>query len=143
LIAIINKILDFFGDSFRVPSSISGLKSMAGMNTLTKGIKKYVACGECHSIYENNDAPLFYTFDKFGNSALCGHSLFKSSSSTIPKKSYVYQSIKHSLQTLFSWPDFETQINSWNRGPKVEKTMFDVYDGAMWNSVKDINGNLF
>ncbi|KAG2192664.1 hypothetical protein INT47_009234 [Mucor saturninus] len=143
LIAIVNKILDFFGDSFRVPSSVSGLKSMAGMDTLTKGIKKYVACGECHSIYENDGAPLFCTFDKFGNSALCGHSLFKSSSSTIPKKSYVYQSIKHSLQTLFSRPDFETQINSWNRGPKVEKTMFDVYDGAMWNSVKDINGNLF
>ncbi|OAD65662.1 hypothetical protein PHYBLDRAFT_175843 [Phycomyces blakesleeanus NRRL 1555(-)] len=72
LIAIMNKILELFRDPFRLPVSIPGLKSMAGFNTFTDGIKKYVSCSECHSIYENNEStPRFCIFDKFGNNSMC------------------------------------------------------------------------
>ncbi|OAD66786.1 hypothetical protein PHYBLDRAFT_174810 [Phycomyces blakesleeanus NRRL 1555(-)] len=72
LIAIMNKILELFRDPFRLPVSIPGLKSMAGFNTFTDGIKKYVSCSKYHSIYENNESnPRFCIFDKFGNNSMC------------------------------------------------------------------------
>ncbi|OAD79345.1 hypothetical protein PHYBLDRAFT_58395 [Phycomyces blakesleeanus NRRL 1555(-)] len=142
LIAIMNKILELFRDPFCLPVSIPGLKSMAGFNTFTDGIKKYVSCSKCHSIYENNEStPHFCIFDKFGNNSMCGNSLFKlGNQSSIPKRTYVYHSVQNSIKALFSRPDFETQIDSWNHSPKAENTMFDVYNGLMWKDLKDTNG---
>ncbi|OAD81196.1 hypothetical protein PHYBLDRAFT_138735 [Phycomyces blakesleeanus NRRL 1555(-)] len=141
LIAIMNKILELFRDPFRLPVSIPGLKSMAGFNTFTDGIKKYVSCSECHSIYENNEStPCFCIFDKFGNNSMCGNSLFKSGNqSSIPKRTYVYHSVQNSIKALFSRPDFETQIDSWNRSPKAENTMFD--DLKDTNGIPFVHGN--
>ncbi|OAD66980.1 hypothetical protein PHYBLDRAFT_174687 [Phycomyces blakesleeanus NRRL 1555(-)] len=66
LIAIINKILQFLFDPFRLPVSVAGLKRLAGFEALTSGVKKYVACSECHAIYDNEAAPLCCTSPNFG-----------------------------------------------------------------------------
>ncbi|OAD71012.1 hypothetical protein PHYBLDRAFT_171073 [Phycomyces blakesleeanus NRRL 1555(-)] len=66
LIAIINKILQFLFDPFRLPVSVAGLKRLAGFEVLTSGVKKYVACSECHAIYDNEAAPLCCTSPNFG-----------------------------------------------------------------------------
>ncbi|OAD65341.1 hypothetical protein PHYBLDRAFT_176253 [Phycomyces blakesleeanus NRRL 1555(-)] len=65
LIAIINKILQFLFDPFRLPVSVAGLKRLAGFEALTSGVKKYVACSECHAIYDNEAAPLCCTSPNF------------------------------------------------------------------------------
>ncbi|OAD79445.1 hypothetical protein PHYBLDRAFT_139474 [Phycomyces blakesleeanus NRRL 1555(-)] len=103
LISIVNKILKLFNDSFCLPLSISGLKQLSGLSTLTKGIKKYTACGECHTIYSNDESvPVYYTSPVFGSNLLCKTPLFKSGSeSTIPKKAYIYHSIVSALKMFF------------------------------------------
>ncbi|KAG2191745.1 hypothetical protein INT47_003105 [Mucor saturninus] len=142
LIAIINKILEIFQDPFRLPLSVPGLKQLAGYGNLTSGIKKYVACSECHTIYDIGvSVPLSCTSIKFGGSSLCSNPLFKSGSeSRIPKRTYVYHSVIDSLKKFFRRPGFEDAINSWNRGPKVDGVLFDIYDGIMWNEFQDIDG---
>ncbi|OAD66192.1 hypothetical protein PHYBLDRAFT_175486 [Phycomyces blakesleeanus NRRL 1555(-)] len=114
LIAIMNKILELFRDPFHLSVSIPGLKSMAGFNTFTNGIKKYIACSECHGIYKNNGStPPCCTFRKFGTNNLCNSTLFKSGrQSTIPKRTYVYHSVVKSITSLLSRPEFKRQINS-------------------------------
>ncbi|OAD66956.1 hypothetical protein PHYBLDRAFT_174666 [Phycomyces blakesleeanus NRRL 1555(-)] len=66
LIVIINKILQFLFDLFRLPMSVAGLKRLAGFEVLTSGVKKYVACSKCHAIYDNEAAPLCCTSPNFG-----------------------------------------------------------------------------
>ncbi|OAD68556.1 hypothetical protein PHYBLDRAFT_63529 [Phycomyces blakesleeanus NRRL 1555(-)] len=141
LIAIISKILQFLFDPFRLPVSVAGLKLLAGFEALISGVKKYVVCSECHVIYDNEAAPLCCTSPNFDKTFLCGNSLFKSGPrSKTPKKTYVFHSVKKALKTFFQCPDFENKINSWNRGPKMDSTLFDVYDSAMWNEIVDVDG---
>ncbi|OAD79037.1 hypothetical protein PHYBLDRAFT_164121 [Phycomyces blakesleeanus NRRL 1555(-)] len=66
LIDIINKILQFLFDLFRLPMSVADLKRLAGFEALTSGVKKYVACSECHAIYDNEASPLCCTSPNFG-----------------------------------------------------------------------------
>ncbi|OAD68570.1 hypothetical protein PHYBLDRAFT_172991 [Phycomyces blakesleeanus NRRL 1555(-)] len=124
LILIVNKVLELFNDSFRLPLSVSGLKQLAGFGDLTKRITKYTACGKCHTIYDNDKSvPLCCISPKFGGSSLCSTTLFKArSESRIPKKAYIYYSVISSLKIFFCRPNFENNIDSWNCGPKY----FDV-----------------
>ncbi|OAD67614.1 hypothetical protein PHYBLDRAFT_173946 [Phycomyces blakesleeanus NRRL 1555(-)] len=95
LIAIINKILQFLFDPFRLPVSVAGLKRLAGFEALTSGVKKYVACSECHAIYDNEAAPLCCTSPNFDKTSLCGNSLFKSGpGSKAPKKTYYFDIVR-------------------------------------------------
>ncbi|OAD81272.1 hypothetical protein PHYBLDRAFT_72781 [Phycomyces blakesleeanus NRRL 1555(-)] len=144
LILIVNKVLELFNDSFCLPLSVSGLKQLAGFGGLTKEIKKYTACSKCDMIYDNDEFfPLCCTLPKFGGSSLCFTTLFKAGSeSRIPKKAYIYHSVISSLKIFFHRPDFENDIDSWNRGPKVDGMIFDVYDGKMWKSMLDVRGSL-
>ncbi|OAD66193.1 hypothetical protein PHYBLDRAFT_70971 [Phycomyces blakesleeanus NRRL 1555(-)] len=90
LIAIINKILQFLFDPFRLPVSVAGLKHLSGFEALTSGVKKYVACSKCHAIYDNEAAPLCCTSPNFDKTSLCGNSLFKSGPrSKVSKKTYI------------------------------------------------------
>ncbi|OAD66209.1 hypothetical protein PHYBLDRAFT_70954 [Phycomyces blakesleeanus NRRL 1555(-)] len=145
LIAIFNKILRFLFDPFCLPVSVSGLKRLAKFNALTNGIKKYINCSKCHIIYENNNtSPICCTLPVFGKHSLCGNSLFKTGfGSIVPKKTFVFHSVKKALKTFFQCPNFENNINSWNCGPKIENTLFDVYDETMWNELVDVDGILF
>ncbi|OAD68588.1 hypothetical protein PHYBLDRAFT_173011 [Phycomyces blakesleeanus NRRL 1555(-)] len=95
LIVIINKILQFLFDPFRLPVSVAGLKRLAEFEALTSGVKKYVACNECHAIYDNEAAPLCCTSPNFGKTSLCGNILFKSGpGSKAPKKTYYFDIVR-------------------------------------------------
>ncbi|KAI9003759.1 hypothetical protein CLU79DRAFT_714287, partial [Phycomyces nitens] len=146
LITFINSVLEHYGEEFRLPTSIPGLKKMSGFSDLTSGVSKYVACGNCHSIFSDvNGAPSTCDFKKLGSNRECGNALYKiSNSKTLrPNRTYVYNSLKTALKKLFQRPTFENQINKWNRGPKIAGTMFDVYDGRMWKEFVDEAGLQF
>ncbi|OAD67758.1 hypothetical protein PHYBLDRAFT_151287 [Phycomyces blakesleeanus NRRL 1555(-)] len=120
--------------------SVAGLKRLARFEALTSGVKKYIAYSKCHAIYDNEAAPLHCTLPNFGKTSLCGNYLFKSGPrSKAPKKTYVFHSVKKALKTFFQCPDFENKINSWNRSPKMYSTLFDIYNGAMWNEIVDVD----
>ncbi|OAD65310.1 hypothetical protein PHYBLDRAFT_176230 [Phycomyces blakesleeanus NRRL 1555(-)] len=74
--------------------SVAGLKSLAGFEALTSGVKKCVACSKCHAIYDNEAAPLCCISPNFGKTSLCGNSLFKSDpGSKAPKKTYAVEKV--------------------------------------------------
>ncbi|KAG2192673.1 hypothetical protein INT47_009243 [Mucor saturninus] len=146
LISFINAILEHYGESFRLPTSIPGLKKMTGYSAMTSGVSTFVACSDCHTLYKSNsEVPTCCTGKKLGRQNECGNSLFKSgiSNGLTAKRTFVYNSLKTALAKLFKRPNFETAINMWNRGPKVPGTMFDVYDGKMWKEFVDEDGMQF
>ncbi|OAD66975.1 hypothetical protein PHYBLDRAFT_70329 [Phycomyces blakesleeanus NRRL 1555(-)] len=49
-----------------------------------------------------------------------------------------YHSVISSLKIFFRCPDFENDIDSWNRGPKVNEMMFDVYNGKIWQNMLNV-----
>eukprot|EP00112_Aurelia_sp_Birch-Aquarium-sp1_P009705 Seg2112.2 transcript_id=Seg2112.2/GoldUCD/mRNA.D3Y31 product="hypothetical protein" protein_id=Seg2112.2/GoldUCD/D3Y31 len=58
-----------------------------------------------------------------------------------PKKVYCYQSLKTSIQRLLEREDIRSSLMQ----PKEthEDALYDVYDGKVWKSMKDIHGNLY
>lgn len=50
---------------------------------------------------------------------------------------FVYNSVKRSIQSLFSWPDFEKKINAWRDRRLPDGMMLDIYDGRMWQAIPD------
>lgn len=53
-----------------------------------------------------------------------------------PFKSYCYQPIENSLQTLISREGFEEQCEKWRKKETSEAVLTDVYDGRVWKSFK-------
>ncbi|KAG2191151.1 hypothetical protein INT47_012157 [Mucor saturninus] len=66
-----------------------------------------------------------------------------SSGALVDRRQYNYHSVKQALRVFFLRPDFEARICHWNKELKVEDTMCDVYNGAMWKELKDSNGVSF
>ncbi|OAD75364.1 hypothetical protein PHYBLDRAFT_166613 [Phycomyces blakesleeanus NRRL 1555(-)] len=68
LITFINIILKHYGENFRLPTSIPGLRKMIGYNDLTNGISKYVACSNCHTLYNySNNTHTSCNFKRVGS----------------------------------------------------------------------------
>ncbi|KAG2191149.1 hypothetical protein INT47_012155 [Mucor saturninus] len=146
LIEFINELLKIYEQDFQLPTSLLGLQRMTGFSEISKGIHRFVACQDCHQIYDEcMTVPPTCVFQKLGSNSVCGCKLVKESSvgALAPKRVFVYQSVKHAMKTLFLRPGFEARIRHWNSDLKIPQTMCDVYDGAMWKDVKDINGAQF
>ncbi|OAD69155.1 hypothetical protein PHYBLDRAFT_149558 [Phycomyces blakesleeanus NRRL 1555(-)] len=60
-----------------------------------------------------------------------------------PVMVYPYSSLKHALQQHFLTPNFEYRINLWRNRQTLAETKMDIYNGAMWNEIKDNNGKRF
>ncbi|KAI9025367.1 hypothetical protein CLU79DRAFT_745257 [Phycomyces nitens] len=120
---------------FQLPTSLAGLQKMTGFSDITKDIKRFVSCPDCHQIYEESIAvPPLCSSVKIGANITCNCELTKKSTSgaMVPKKIFVYQSIKDSLKILFLCPGFEQKIGLWNDELKVTDTMCDIYDAFRW-----------
>ncbi|OAD66175.1 hypothetical protein PHYBLDRAFT_175470 [Phycomyces blakesleeanus NRRL 1555(-)] len=113
LIEFINKLLKIYKQDFQLPTSLPGLQHMTGFCELSKAIRRFVACEDCHAIYkENQSVPPCCVFVKTGACAACNCELTKKSLSgaLVPKRSFHYQSIKNAFKILFNRPGFEEKI---------------------------------
>ncbi|OAD75696.1 hypothetical protein PHYBLDRAFT_72886 [Phycomyces blakesleeanus NRRL 1555(-)] len=80
LITFINTILEHYRENFRLPTSIPDLRKMTGYNDLIKGISKYVACSNCHTLYNySNNTYTFCNFKRVGSKTYYKNDLYKSS----------------------------------------------------------------
>ncbi|OAD68454.1 hypothetical protein PHYBLDRAFT_69011 [Phycomyces blakesleeanus NRRL 1555(-)] len=146
LIEFINELLKIYEQDFQLPESLAGLHKITGFLSITKGIKRFVSCLNCHCIYEENmSVPPHCVFTNVGAHSPCGCKLMKESTSDalVSKQAYLYQSLKQALSVLFLHPGFEEQIRHWNIELKIVDTMCDVYNGAMWKELKDASGVSF
>ncbi|OAD65946.1 hypothetical protein PHYBLDRAFT_175684 [Phycomyces blakesleeanus NRRL 1555(-)] len=113
LIEFINNLLRIYDQDFQLPTSLAGLQKMTGFSAITKGIKKFVVCQDCHTVYQDIvSAPPRCVFSKLGARSACNCNLTKSVSSgaLVAKREYVYQSIKNTLSVFFCRPSFEAKI---------------------------------
>ncbi|OAD66365.1 hypothetical protein PHYBLDRAFT_152437 [Phycomyces blakesleeanus NRRL 1555(-)] len=143
-IKFINEVLAHFGQSFRLLLSLKHLNSLMGLSTLTAGIHRFVACGECHKIFSESASksiPQCCDFRKLSGNT-CGNNLFLEAPNSLdrPRKVYMYNSIITALSIFFLHPGFERSINLWRFRQQVSGTLFNMYDGAKWNSLKDNTG---
>ncbi|OAD67065.1 hypothetical protein PHYBLDRAFT_166755 [Phycomyces blakesleeanus NRRL 1555(-)] len=103
LIEFINKLLTIYEQDFQLPLSLPGLQRMTGFSAMTKGIKKFVVCQDCHKVYEESaSVPSHCDFVKLGARSSCNCQLTKTSASgaLVAKRSYLYQSVLHRLGYL-------------------------------------------
>ncbi|OAD73537.1 hypothetical protein PHYBLDRAFT_168881 [Phycomyces blakesleeanus NRRL 1555(-)] len=113
LIEFINNLLRIYDQDFQLPTSLAGLQKMTGFSAITKGIKKFVVCQDCHTVYQDIvSAPPRCVSSKLGARSACNCNLMKSISSgaLVAKREYVYQSIKNTLSVFFRCPSFEAKI---------------------------------
>ncbi|OAD66829.1 hypothetical protein PHYBLDRAFT_174852 [Phycomyces blakesleeanus NRRL 1555(-)] len=73
LIEFINKLLKIYRQHFQLPESLTGLHKMTGFSSITKGIKRFVSCPNCHCIYEENmSVPPYCIFTNVRARSPCG-----------------------------------------------------------------------
>ncbi|KAI9003066.1 hypothetical protein CLU79DRAFT_841448 [Phycomyces nitens] len=81
LIEFINELLKIYEQDFQLPTSLLGLQRMTGFSEISKGINRFVACQDCHKIYnECTTVPPTCVFQKIGSNSVCGCKLMKESS---------------------------------------------------------------
>ncbi|OAD65344.1 hypothetical protein PHYBLDRAFT_153594 [Phycomyces blakesleeanus NRRL 1555(-)] len=54
LIKFINRLLTIYKQNFQLPLSLPGLQCMTDFSVITKSIKKFVVCQDCHKVYKEN-----------------------------------------------------------------------------------------
>ncbi|OAD66238.1 hypothetical protein PHYBLDRAFT_152562 [Phycomyces blakesleeanus NRRL 1555(-)] len=127
LIEFINKLLTIYEQDFQLPLSLPGLQRMTGFSAMTKGVKKFVVCQDCHKVYEENvSVPSHCDFVKLCVRSSCSCQLMKSSSLGALIAKRVAKKVRH-----------------WNHELKMMNTMCDIYDGAVWKELKDRGGVKF
>ncbi|OAD67057.1 hypothetical protein PHYBLDRAFT_174764 [Phycomyces blakesleeanus NRRL 1555(-)] len=132
LLKFLNEVLAHFGQSFHLPLSINGVNSMTSLSDVTRGVQRFVACGDCNKVYEESDVvPECCNFERLSGRE-CGNALFFATSRalTIPKKIYMYNSIIKTLSILFCRPGFEDTINHWIIRCTVINLMHNLYLGT-------------
>ncbi|OAD68825.1 hypothetical protein PHYBLDRAFT_149835 [Phycomyces blakesleeanus NRRL 1555(-)] len=115
LIEFINELLKIYGQDFQLPKSLAGLYKMTGFLSITKDIKRFVSCPDCHCIYEENmSVPSHCVFTNVGAHSPCGCKLMK-----------------------------EPTSGALNMELNIVNTMCDIYNGAIWKELKDASGVSF
>ncbi|OAD65496.1 hypothetical protein PHYBLDRAFT_176088 [Phycomyces blakesleeanus NRRL 1555(-)] len=72
LIEFINNLLRIYNQDFQLPTSLAGLQKMTGFSAITKGIKKFVVCQDCHTVYQDIvSAPPRCVSSKLGARSAC------------------------------------------------------------------------
>ncbi|OAD66767.1 hypothetical protein PHYBLDRAFT_70243 [Phycomyces blakesleeanus NRRL 1555(-)] len=100
LIKLINKLLTIYEQDFQLPLSLPGLQHMTDFSAMTKGIKKFVVCQDCHKVYKESVPVLSHCdFVKLDVHSSCNCQLTKTSASgaLVAKRSYLYQSVINTL----------------------------------------------
>jgi len=156
LLQFINLVILAFGQQFQLPKSVDTLHLKYGIDSvLANGIHYYVVCSKCNSLYSSEQARRLKKCNKMmnqGHSTLlprpCKGDLYRYDPNSTSKvvhlqKVYAYQSLVHALDIMFARPGFVERLNHWRQRVQVPGVLLDVYDGRMWNEVKDESGHLF
>jgi len=155
LLRFLNLVILALGVSFAFPKTQVTMYKRYGIDSVINGgMKLYAVCPnkDCNFVYIEN-APQRCTNMLNENHAtylptrchtrLYNVDAYSNSSSSYAKKVYPYQSIQESLAVLFQRPGFVDKINHWRNRNQVPGVLSDVYDGQMWNELRDIDGNQF
>ena len=135
-----------------MPRTVYSLRNFLGLKDT---FKKFVVCRECYSIY-----PMESCIDRPGVSKLCQHKEFPrnrrcnfvllktvelASGKKImyPNSVYCYNSLKSSIERLFSQPDFASLCEHWREKEVVGGILSDIYDGHIWQDFLVVSGKPF
>lgn len=141
LLRFFNAILSMFKVNDTFPVTPSTMKAHANFDSLSEKIIQFIVCPECHRLYTDDiqDLPSCCNFARFPSHPLeqycqpCNTPLLHPSTRQPIK--FPYSSITDNLQLLFARPGFEQEINHWRQRVVPRHSFFDVYDGAIWNSI--------
>ena len=135
-----------------MPRTVYSMKKLAG---LSDDFKRLVVCPECNSVY-----PLPDCVERLGVSKSCTHKPFPKSPwcgcillKTVelasgkrvlyPKSVYCYNSVKSSLERLFSQADFFHLCEKWRGRTSTGGILSDIYDGNIWKEFQVVSGEPF
>jgi hypothetical protein len=118
----LNIVLVYLKLDFRFPKRLSTfLTRMNFENTYYKGIKTFVSCTKCHSIYDipctNDEKKKQHVCSFIDSTTTCQNSLYQITKNGIlnPFSVFVYNSIVSTLRTFFLRDGFVNSINSWKK----------------------------
>ena len=129
------------------PTKLDTLRGAVGFDYTYKGMFRLVVCSECHTLYKPEEVHCESRCTFFEFNTACNTRLFKTIGAGATKmyanKVSAFNSIKYALKVMFSRPGFELAIEAWRDRTCYPGTMFDMYDGRLWNEFKDKDGNVF
>ena len=102
--------------TYRFPVSLSTLRQYVGFDSLTRRLRSYVSCQQCHKLYLMNNLaiPNLCDNDDIRYDGHCGHPLFRNiAGQNSPSKVFVYQPLAAWMDRLFSRPGFEAKLEHW------------------------------
>ena len=120
---------------------------------LNYGVKKFVVCPKCDSLYDFQDCILEVKGKK--ESKKCHHVFFPSKTQQckslllktilssncrqkfVPFKLYAYKSLRESIKTLAKKENFVDDCEKWRSRNTSPDTYGDIYDGDVWNSFSE------
>ena len=126
------------------------------------GVTEYVVCPQCFKLYVYKDCVVrvgsqehslkcqhveFPNHPQRSRRQKCNTILLKrvrigKATKLVPRKTYIYQSVLHSLTVFYSRPQFLQNCNSWKgRRGSSDGGMSDVYDGVVWRNLHEIDGD--
>ena len=112
-------------------------------------IINYIVCTSCHTLYDPRPAPLAKTKPTKCKKAGCMNLLterFKKKGKVVyrPIKVYPYHPIISQLAAMLQNNEFEELLNyPYERQCPPDNVIADVYDGRLWNEIKDDRGEAF
>lgn len=148
-----NIILTYLNLDYRFPKNLSTFISrMKYQETFYQGMKKYVSCKKCHSIYplsDDNETRKRNSHCTFGTriSSTTGrflhycdtelYSINKNNGNLTPARVFIYNSVITTLKQFFSREGFMDSITSWkNRKLQAANYMFDHMDAEVWKTFR-------
>ena len=145
-----------------IPKNVYFLRKIFGCNS---ALRMYAVCPKCSAVYELKDcivkhrngleesAKCIYVqypnHPHISRHEKCNTILLKrvkcgSSYKLRPRKVYVYNSIRYSLEKLFGRPGFSEKCELWRsrfRSPDIYTDIY--YDGLVWNRFQNVSGRPF
>ncbi|MBV8802715.1 MAG: hypothetical protein JO131_07115 [Gammaproteobacteria bacterium] len=139
------------------PSSLHTAKKSLGISA---NIIKYAACNQCHKLYDiselsNKTEILTCSFIDYPNHSQerfrqkCNNPLVKKVDSNSgnpifrPIMTFPIVNIKQQLTLFFGRKNFEVACRKWAERRNDTEVLFDIYDGKIWKSFEDENGEPF
>ena len=138
------------------PSSLYKAKKTLGMSLK---LIKYAACNKCHKLYNikeilNETEIPTCSFVNFPNHSMerfrqkCNNPLTKKIDSNNhqifrPIMTFPLVRIKQQLTLFFGRKNFEMSCRKWAERKNETDALFDIYDGMIWKSFRDDNGEPF
>ena len=141
------------------PSSLYMAKKTLGISTK---IIQYVVCNKCHKLYDINELSRTEdeeirtcNFINYPNHSMerfrqkCNNPLIRKVDSNNsgqifrPFMTFPLVNIKQQLTLFFGRKDFEMSCRKWTERNNTTEALFDIYDGMIWKSFTDDNGELF